>query len=488
MKKIYTLLFALMFVMTISKAQTGITWSPATTVNTASSGNYHPRLAIDANNNPIVLWGHSQRAMFSRWNGSMFTAPVMLNTAQISVSSDYWMGPQIASKGDTVYVVAKRYPEMPDTNRLFIMRSFNGGMTFSAPIEFGFIGSNTSRFPTVTIDDSGNPVVGYMKFDSTMNGNSSKWVVTKSSDYGTTFGADVLASNWAGGVVCDCCPGTIINAGNNRVAMLYRDNTTNIRDSWAGISNDGGATFTNGYNVDGNNWNLTSCPGSGPDGVVVGDSLYSDFMNGASGMYRAYLNKSSITNMNSVASTLLTGNITGLTVQNYPRMANHGTAVAATWIQVVNGMAQLGLRFTSNINNGFAALWDTVASMNIRTADVAVGNGVVYVVWENTSDGMVHYRKGTFNPSTVGIMENTGNNSFDIYPNPTNTILNIHSSAMLNVAGIISIKNVLGEEVYHGIISEMDTKIDVSKFVNGLYFYEIKGAQGISTGKFMKSN
>ena len=343
MKKIYTVILAMMFVTTISQAQSGITWSPAAQVAPSSSGNYHPRVTLDANNNPLVLFGHSQRAMFTRWNGTMFTAPIMVNTASISVASDTWMGPQIASKGDTVYVVMKRFPEAPDTNRLFIARSFNGGVTFSAPIEFGFIADSTSRFPTVTIDDTGNPIVGYMKFANSMNGNTSRWVVMKSTDYGSTFSVDVRASSMAN-PICDCCPGSIVNSGN-RVAMLYRNNATNIRDMFAGVSNDNGATFPSRYDVDMTNWLITSCPASGPDCVIVGDSLYTIFMSSSSGAARVYYNKSSLTGMTSVGSTMITGPITGLSVQNYPRMANKGTAVAAVWKQSVSGNNQLVFRF-----------------------------------------------------------------------------------------------------------------------------------------------
>ena len=488
MKKVYTLIIVLLFIISIGNAQSGITWSPAMQVATSGSGNYHPRINLDASDSPLLIWGHSNRAMFSKWNGTTFTAPIMLNTAQISIACDTWFGPDIASKGDTVYVVMKRYPEAPDTNRIFIVRSFNGGATFSAPIELAFIADSTSRFPTVTIDNTYNPIVGYMKFANSMNGSTSRWVVTKSSDYGNTFATDVRASGWSGGPVCDCCPGTITNSGN-KVLMLYRDVNVNIRDMWAGVSNDNGATFTNGYETDGTNWLLTSCPASGPDGVIVGDSLYTVFMSGASGMSRVYYNKSSITNMNSVASTLITGNISGLAVQNFAHIASKGNAVAAVWKQSVNGADQLGLRFTNNIVNGFPALYDTVDLNNITNADVAIGNGVIYVTWEDDNAGVVMIRKGTFTPYTVGMMENDRNPHFEIYPNPANDEATLFYTANKSGASIIRMTDITGREVFNtSIMSEIgqnNYNLNLKGFAKGIYAITLQNGDTIFTTKIV---
>ena len=486
MKRIFLAIITLMFVTTISMAQSGITWSAPIPVATNVSGNYYPRITLDAAGNALVLWGHSNRAMFSRWNGTTFSAPIMLNTATVSIASAYWMGPQIASKGDTVYVVMKRIDEAIDTNRLFITHSFNGGATFSPISQFGYIGGNNSRFPTVTIDNTGNPVVGYMKFDS-LSGLAS-WAVFRSNDYGNTFSTDVAASGWTGGSVCNCCPGTIVTSGNT-VAMLYRNVLGPIRDMWTGISTDGGTTFTNGFEIDHSNWNLTSCPASGPDGVIIGDSLYSTFMSGAVGTDFVYYSKASISNLNAGAAVQITGDFPGLVIQNFPRIANSGSAVAMAWKQNVYNVDQLGFQFTNNISNGFPPLFDTVAMNNITTVDVAVGQGTVHVVWEDDNAGVVMYRKGTFTPMTTGIHQNIPNGFIvNIYPNPANTFLNIHCSdaqfSTLNSQLIIT--DILGNEVYKGTLNGLDNAIAVSTWNAGIYFYEIRGETSNIRGKFVK--
>jgi hypothetical protein len=75
----------------------------------------------------------------------------------------------------------------------------------------------------------------------------------------------------------------------NTVVMPYRDNDNNIRDTWVGVSNDGGASFTSGMDVDQQDWLIMACPSSGPDAFIIGDNIYSTYMSGASGIYFSLL-------------------------------------------------------------------------------------------------------------------------------------------------------------------------------------------------------
>jgi hypothetical protein len=271
-KSVLTSICLLLSVTTFS--QSGITWGMGMNLATSSSGNDHPRIVTDASGSPLVLWGHANRAMFSRWNGTAFTSPVMLNPMSMTVAEASWMGPDLATHGDTIYVVFKQSPEGDTSSHIQLLRSFDGGQNFSGPFQVDQIGDSISRFPTVTTDEIGNPIVAFMKFDPTFG--SARWAVSRSTDFGTSFTTDVKASGWSSvtSTVCDCCPGAIVYSGNV-AAMLYRDNNSNIRDTWAGISNDGATTFTEGLNVDQNSWMLMMCPATGPDGLISGDTLYS---------------------------------------------------------------------------------------------------------------------------------------------------------------------------------------------------------------------
>lgn len=480
MKKLI-LCIALVFSVVIINAQSSIVWDMPMNISNNTFGNLHPRMSLDGSGNPLVVWGKMSDAsvMFSRWNGSMFTTPVKLNPPWMTVASAGWMGPDIASFGDTVYVVVKRTPEVSDTNRIFIFTSFNGGISFNAPVELGFIADSLSRFPTVTTDISGNPIVAFMKFNSSFL--DSRWVVSKSSDYGATFMTDVKASGWGGSAeVCDCCPGALISAGTT-YAMLYRDNNTNIRDTWAGISTNNAGSFTSGIEVDNNNWMIMSCPSSGPDGIIIGDTLYSTFMSAGSGSYRTYLSKSSVSSgtLSSVAN--LTGIVPGLSQQNYPRIASDGSAIAIAWKQTVNGVAQLPILFTNDLTNGFPATYDTVDLGDITNTDIQIANGNIWVVWQDDNSGTVKFRHGTYqlNTSTTEIE----NSEFSIFPNPATTsiIMKSHSESLAR----IRIYNILGEMVYLKD-DEIENSIDISFLKNGLYSIQIMTDTTSVIQKFIK--
>ena len=262
------LLITLTLLSFSSFAQT-ITWSAPISVAPSSNSNMHPRIALDGSKDPVVVWGNTAmggRAMFARWTGTMFAAPVALNPMTIPVMTASFAGPDIASKGDTMYAVMKNTPE--DTGKIYVVRSFDGGQNWSTPMALA-TGMDTNRFPTITTDATGNPTVGYMEFDLGFSG--ARYVSAKSTNYGTSFTPAVMASNMLGDV-CDCCPASLVRSGNT-VIMLYRNNLANIRTIWARISTDGGNIFSDSLEVDNTNWMIMSCPSSGPDGVIIGDTV-----------------------------------------------------------------------------------------------------------------------------------------------------------------------------------------------------------------------
>lgn len=464
-----------------AKSQSGITWTMGMNISTNTYGNMHPRTALDRGGNPLVVWGRMNDAsvMFSRWNGTMFTTPVKLNPPWMSVALAGWMGPDIAAYGDTVYVVIKRTPEVSDTNRIFIFTSFNGGVSFNTPVELGFIADSLSRFPTVTTDDSGNPLVAFMKFNSSFL--DSRWVVTKSTDFGSSFMTDVKASGWGSSAeVCDCCPGALVSSGSVS-AMLYRDNNSNIRDIWTGISTNYATDYFSGFEVDNNNWMIMSCPSSGPDGVIIGDTLYATFMSAGSGNYRTYFSKSSISSGSVSAVANLTGTIPGLSQQNYPRIANDGKASAIVWKQTVNGVAQLPVLFTPDIENGFNTAYDTVDLGDITNADVQLNNGNIWVMWQDDNSGTVKYRHGTYQVPTS--QNEITDAQFSIFPNPSNSVINFQD-LNINLPYQINVFNNLGELVLNSMVNT--TSLNISNLKNGFYTIQVKTDNTLFNYKFIK--
>jgi len=471
-KKLQLLSTGLLLLSSNLFAQSGITWNATTNVNMMSSyGNNHPRVVLDRSGDPMVLWGNpgGDDTYFAKWNGSGFTTPLLINTG-IDVFAASWAGPDIAAHGDTVYVVVKQSPEM--TNFAYLYASYNGGTSFGSAVQLDVnLADSISRFPVVTTDDVGHPVVSYMKIDPAMD--NARWVVTRSNDFGATFGIDVLASNWSGGDVCDCCPGQIICEGNT-VAMMYRDNASNIRDMWCGISTDAGSSFDGGFGLDNPDWMLMMCPSSGPDGVIIGDTLHSVLMSGFTGDYLVYYSKSSINGMANSSVTPITGLLPSLNSQNYPRIATDGSAVGIVWKQSIGGQSQLPLLFTNNINNGFPSGFDTVDLNDVTNADIAIRDGMIHIVWEDPTSGTVRYRSGSFS-STMGIEGGNNNEMVSVFPNPTTGIVSVQIANNYSGNAEMNITDLLGKNISTGIVTLSNGKVvtDISGLNTGIYLLDV---------------
>ncbi|MGZ5242768.1 MAG: T9SS type A sorting domain-containing protein [Bacteroidia bacterium] len=481
----YLLLIISLYITFNATGQSQITWQNAIDISGETGHNMHPRMSLDGKGNPMVIWGNmdDESVMFTRWNGSSFNTPKKLNPEGFTVATASWMGPDIASKGDTVYVVLRQTPETTDTSKhIFIFTSFDAGQNFAGPVQVDFIGDSLSRFPTVTVDEKGNPVVAFMKFNKSFM--ESKWVVARSEDYGKTFFMDVKASGYSGmeAEVCDCCPGAIINSGTT-TALLYRDNLKNIRDIWVGISTNSNKSFPAGFNIDKNKWLISSCPSSGPDGIITGDSLYSVFMSGGSGKVRTYLSKSSVKDASSSIVTRFTGEINLLGQQNFPRISSYNKAAAIVWRQSVGGVAHLPIMFTTDITKGFPSAYELVDVADVTNTDVAVGKDNVYVVWQDDKFGTVKLRSGSYSSSPNSINENIKDNLFTIYPIPATNAFTVN---LTNRNCDIIITDILGRTVYSLLnIAENKIEIGTATWKKGLYMITVKAGANVSTQKLI---
>ncbi|MEO6760687.1 MAG: T9SS type A sorting domain-containing protein, partial [Saprospiraceae bacterium] len=483
MSKLFTLLLILLqqFVF----AQGGISWSAPADIAAASFGNLHPRIAVDGAGNPLVIWGNNanNKVYFSRWSNGAFTTPLPLNPASIPVFTASWASPDLAASGDTVYVVYKHTPE--DVNHIYLVHSYDGGQNFSAPVRVDYVADSVSRFPAVATDANGNPLVAFMKFDPGFS--NARYVVVRSADHGITFSPDVLASRYSGGHVCDCCPATLATSGN-KVALLYRDNLDNLRNSWAGISQDNGQTFPSGIQVDKTNWIINACPSSGPDGVVVGDSLYSVFMSGAGGKTRCYFSKSSLNDQQAAASIPLTTNFPGLVQQNFPRIASAGNAVAIAWKQVISGSSEIALYFNPAITTGLPASYEIPAAGEIANVDLILHNGSIFLVWEDEQSGTVKFRQGTYSISRL--KEPLPQTILPVYPNPNpGAALTVELGKGNTGPVFYAIHNSQGKVVLENSAQLEDglLQIDaVSRFPAGIYYLSVQAEDATYSAKFIQ--
>jgi uncharacterized repeat protein (TIGR03803 family) len=85
---------------------------------------------------------------------------------------------------------------------------------------------------------------------------------------------------------------------------------------------------------------------------------------------------------------------------------------------------------------------------------------------------------------TTGIKSITNIEEISVFPNPASTILNIHQSTPSPNQQLI-ITDLLGNEVYTETLpSIVNCQLSIVNFKAGLYFYEVRGMEGSTRGKF----
>lgn len=286
--------------------------SPSATyiISSGSDEGYErPRVVMTANNSPFVIWSKSSapKAIKARkWNGTDFDNAFDLVNADLMPTG--FIGPEIAAKGDTVYLIFESL--LHNNHVIYLKRSFDGGLTFSDTIRVSD-NSNTHKFamPNISVSENGNPVVSYM--ECLPNWTDWKQMVKTSFDFGINFSLAADVSALAPGEPCDCCQSTLVTNGDN-VYLLFRNDDVNVRNSYIAKSNDDGLTFTDTEDLDDINWLLNACPTSSAVGAVLGDSIMVVRRNGGSGVNELYksnvnkddLQKSYFTQVESVGSSL----------------------------------------------------------------------------------------------------------------------------------------------------------------------------------------
>jgi hypothetical protein len=88
--------------------------------------------------------------------------------------------------------------------------------------------------------------------------------------------------------------------------------------------------------------------------------------------------------------------------------------------------------------------------------------------------------------STTGIENISNQNSFILYPNPSNGTFTVQLSGV-NSLSSIEIYNMFGEKIYTTKLNAIDTQIDLTNNPDGIYLYRVLTETGglISSGKMV---
>jgi hypothetical protein len=239
-------------------------------------GNKGPKIQLFADGTPLVFWGEPAGLGGNLWvargnSGGSFNSPIQI-TVPVTPFVSSVEGPELSTGGDQYAYLAF----MAGTNA-WIARSSDRGETWNSnPMAPG---DDASILNQVATDDAGQPTVAWLKDGAT----AYSWQIASSTDFGASFGTAASANLEASGEnVCECCPSTLLQSGDS-LFLLFRNNDSNIRDSWIARSTDAGTNFDLASDMDPTDWFITGCPATGPDGIVTPDSVISVWMTGAFG-------------------------------------------------------------------------------------------------------------------------------------------------------------------------------------------------------------
>lgn len=440
--------------------------------NATNNGIVRPRLALTDDNRAMVIMTRIQNGQvyFTQEQSGNFTSPVPLLPSPMQSYVANWTGPDMDAYGDTVVVVFKALPF--EQGHIYSIRSTDGGLTFSDTIRVDDHLTGRAWMPSMAMDDNGNPIVTYMVHDA--NSVNPRYVYTQSLDGGLTYESEQEIAAVINGEACDCCPAEMVSSGNKQV-LLFRNNESNTREIYGVYSNDNGSTFGSNDNIDETNWQVNSCPASGPHGTFIDSNLYTVYMSSASGTNNIYISKS-IANSALAFQERQSISASVNASQNYPRIASENNIMVAAWSESVSNNYEILTAISLNGGLDQFALTNQLANTNstgIQTnPDIRIKNGIIHLVYQDLGSQKVIYKKGQ-----IGIV-NLGKESVIsdvIYPNPTDGIININSEAQIVEMSIFTSG---GEKILTQTVNAKEGILNLTNLAAGIYFIQIETESG----------
>lgn len=385
------LIFYFAFLLGFSAmAQQGVQWSAASDVST-TQGDYSAVIGVLENNVPVILWGDGSTIYFSKKTNDEFSVPVSISTAGVNPDIYIFGGLDLATQGNSIHIVFENF-----TQGIFYIRSNDGGENFDAPIKvYDPPAGKWATIASLAISDNGDPLVSAILENT--NETEGRYILMRSLDGGTTFELPVIANAPAvGEYVCECCQSEIYTKGDD-VWLIFRNNFNNLRDIWVTKSSDGGATFTEGVDVDQTDWISGICPISRPNiAPLAGDSLMAVWHTGANGE-----NKISLSSLN--GTTMVKGFESEMpkssdnSFQLNPVVAGLNDTIGIAWEENVTGGNDVDVMFAFS-KNGYDGLLTnlgniTNASSSKRFPALDYSKGVFHLVHTSGSGGL-QYRSG----------------------------------------------------------------------------------------------
>ena len=393
MKKILSKIIFITLSLPLLVSAQSLNFGNTFTISSGADGYGRPRIAL-TNDQPIIIWrkdSSPKTIRASKWDGTSFTTAYDITAAGVLPSS--WDGPEIAAKGDTVYLVFASTATTQES--IMLIRSFDGGNTFSDTIRVSENNpAHKYRMGNIKIDKDGHPIVSYMQY--LLNFTEPKQMVNRSINYGDSFIGSIEGSFSAPGEPCDCCKSSLI-LDNNDIYLLFRNNINNERNSYISKSTDGGQTFNLVADLDDYDWNVNGCPATGPLGVVNGDSLLIVRRSGASGNDEIVYSNSNKLDLNYSYNRNIDP-IAGK-IQDYPDLTINGDTIFIAWQDNRNNIPDCFFSYSTNgtenlsLGNIFTDSLVFGAKLN---PDLVFKNKNIHLVYNDNGSNSIKYVRGSF--------------------------------------------------------------------------------------------
>ena len=393
MKKILSKIIFIALSLPLLASAQSLNFGNTFTISSGADGYGRPRIAL-TNDQPIIIWRKDstpKTIRASKWDGTSFSMPYDITAAGVLPSS--WDGPEIAAKGDTVYLVFASTATTQES--IMLIRSFDGGNTFSDTIRVSENNpAHKYRMGNIKIDKDGHPIVSYMQY--LLNFTEPKQMVNRSINHGDSFIGSIEGSESAPGEPCDCCKSSLI-LDNNDIYLLFRNNINNERNSYISKSTDGGQTFNLVADLDDYDWNVNGCPATGPLGVVNGDSLLIVRRSGASGNDEIVYSNSNKLDLNYSYNRNIDP-IIGK-IQDYPDLTLNGDTIFIAWQDNRNNIPDCFFSYSTNgtenlsLGNIFTDSLVFGAKLN---PDLVFKNKNIHLVYNDNGSNSIKYVRGSF--------------------------------------------------------------------------------------------
>lgn len=370
-----------------------------------------PRIAFLPGGTPVVSWGTSSNSSSQVWctsmeNGAFLPATPVVQSPNQPVLFGFG-GYDMAVFKEEVHVVFEQLQ-----SGIWYAKSIDGGQTFNdAVLVQGPVTGGYATIASIATDAVGNPIISYIR-----DKNGAVYEVRQSTDGGSSFSDPVIANLPApGGEVCECCSSDLLVSGDS-VWLIFRNNNQNLRDIWVSRSTNHAVSFDLATDVDETDWQINTCPISGPRMARSGDSIVTAWMSQTTGLSKVYASTLNAENMTSGIQVAFPTSPGNLVNQTFPDIAAQGDTVGLVFLEkgkeVVFFHSVHGITQFQYPEYRFA-----VPNHTLQWPTIAFQNGVFHLVYADAAADKIFYRTGTLTMSSA-VSSPSLSETITVFPNP----------------------------------------------------------------------